>query len=93
MAWPISASLRPGNTVPFEEMSQWWRAVGNTVSDLTGPRFEPRPTAPETNALLLDQLAGLSHCCSCYFVVLSTADIAEVFGHFAYKQVKNQPLL
>ena len=27
----------PGNT----EMSQQWRAVGNTVSDLTGPRFKP----------------------------------------------------
>ena len=35
-----------------------WRAVGNTVSDLTGPRFEPQTPAPETNALQLDQLAG-----------------------------------
>ena len=42
LARPISASLRPGNTAPFEEMSQRWRAVGNTVSDLTGPRFEPQ---------------------------------------------------
>ena len=33
LARPISASLRPGNTAPFEEMSQWWRAVGSTVSD------------------------------------------------------------
>ena len=41
LAGPISASLRPGNTAPFEEMSQRWRAVDNTVSDLTGPRFEP----------------------------------------------------
>ena len=41
-AGPISTSLRPGNTVPFEEMSQWWRAVGNTGSDLTGSRFEHR---------------------------------------------------
>ena len=37
-----SASLRPGNTVPFKEMLQRWRAVGNTVSDLTGRRFEPQ---------------------------------------------------
>ena len=37
---PISASLRPGYTASFEEMSQQWRAVGNTESDLTGPRFE-----------------------------------------------------
>ena len=25
-----------------KKMSQRWRAVGNTVSDLTGPRFEPQ---------------------------------------------------
>ena len=42
LAGPISASLRPGNTAPFEEKLQRWRAVGNTVSDLTGPRFEPQ---------------------------------------------------
>ena len=42
LSGPISASLRPGNTAPFEEMSQRWRAVGNTVSNLTGPRFEPQ---------------------------------------------------
>ena len=40
LAGPISASLRPGNTVPFEEMSQRSRAVGNTVSNLTCLRFE-----------------------------------------------------
>ena len=38
-AWPISASLHPGNTASFEKMLLWWRAVGSTVSDLTGPRF------------------------------------------------------
>ena len=30
-----------GNTAPFEEKPQQWRAVRNTVSDLTGPKFEP----------------------------------------------------
>ena len=40
LAGPISVSLRPGNTAPFETLSQRWRAVGNTVFDLTGPRFE-----------------------------------------------------
>ena len=56
LAGPISASLRPDNTAPFEEKRQRWRAIGNTVSDLTGPRFEPqtfrsrdeRVTAPPT---------------------------------------------
>ena len=61
LAGPISASLCPGNTASFEEMSQRWRAVNNTVSDLTGSRFEPqtsrsrdervtaRPTKPNYN--------------------------------------------
>ena len=39
---PISASLRPRNTAPLEEMLLQWRAVGNTVSDLTGPRYKPQ---------------------------------------------------
>ena len=54
-----SRHCAPGNTAPFEETSQRWRAVGNTASDLTGPRFKPQPPATETNALPLDQLAGL----------------------------------
>ena len=40
-------------TTFYEEISQRWRAVGNTVFDLTGPRFEP-----ETKAMPLGQLAG-----------------------------------
>ena len=28
------------NTVPFQDMSQYWRAVGNTVFDLTGPTYK-----------------------------------------------------
>ena len=32
LAGPISVSLHPGNTAFFEEMSQGWQAVGNTVS-------------------------------------------------------------
>ena len=41
LAGHFSASLRCGNTASFKEMSQRWRAVGSTVSDLTGPRFKP----------------------------------------------------
>ena len=42
-AGPISASLRPGTQLrTFEEMLRRWRAVGNAVSDLTDPRFEPQ---------------------------------------------------
>ena len=42
LARPTSASLRPVNTGSIEEMLQRWRAVVNTVSDLTGVRFEPQ---------------------------------------------------
>ena len=34
--------ISPGNTALFEETLQRWRAVGNTMSDLTSPRFEPQ---------------------------------------------------
>ena len=29
-------------TAPFIKMMQQWRAFGNTMSDLTGPKFEPQ---------------------------------------------------
>ena len=32
-------AMRPDNTAPFEEMLQRWRGVGNTVSDVTDPRY------------------------------------------------------
>ena len=41
-AGPNSESLRTSNTAPLEEMLPRWRAVGNTVANLTGSRFEPQ---------------------------------------------------
>ena len=41
-AGPICALLRPGSTALFEERLQQWRAVCNTVSNFTSPRFEPQ---------------------------------------------------
>ena len=58
LAGPISASLRKGNTAPFEEMLQWWRAVGNTVSNLTDPRFKPRTPRSRNELVTARQLAG-----------------------------------
>ena len=54
---PIFTQIRRGNTAFFEEMSQRWRAVANTVSDLTDPKFELKLPVPETNELPLDQMA------------------------------------
>ena len=59
-AGPISTSLRPRSKA-FFEMSQQWRAVGNSVSDYTGPRFESRTSRPETDALPLDQQIDQLH--------------------------------
>ena len=41
-AGPISASLLPGYSGSLECISQRWRSVGKSVSDLTGPRFKPQ---------------------------------------------------
>ena len=38
---PFQLAIVRGQHSSFEEMSQRWRAVGNTVPDLTGPRLEP----------------------------------------------------
>ena len=57
LAGPISVSLRPGNTASSEVMSQRWRTVGNTVFDLTGPRFEPQTSRSSNERVTaLDQL-------------------------------------
>ena len=39
--WSFAPTLRLGNTAPFEEKSQRWQTVGNSVLDLIGPEFEP----------------------------------------------------
>ena len=44
-AGPISTSLRPGNTAPFEEMLQRWRADGNSVPNLISPRFDSQTSS------------------------------------------------
>ena len=51
-AGPISASLRPSNTAPFEEILQRWGAIGNTISDLTGPRFEPQTSSSRDKRII-----------------------------------------
>ena len=59
-AGPMFASLRRGNTAPFEEMSQEYRDRGNTVSDLIGTRFKPHTPAAKTDTLPLDQQLAFS---------------------------------
>ena len=54
---PISASLRLGNTASFKEMLQLWRAAGDTMSNLTEPKFEPQ-TSCSRDELVTAQLTG-----------------------------------
>ena len=56
---PTSASLRPGNTAPSQEMSQQLRAVGKTVSNLTGPRFESPTSRSRDKGVTARHLAGI----------------------------------
>ena len=72
---PISASLRPGNTAPFGEMSQQWRPVGTIVFDLTGPRFEPQTSRSRDESVPLDQ-----HACSVLIV------LRNITRHFHERQ-------
>ena len=46
--------ITPGQHSFFSKMSQRWRAIDNTTSDLTSPRFKPQTYASETNALSLN---------------------------------------
>ena len=64
LAGPIFASLRPSNTAFFfEEMLQQRRAVGNTMSDLTGLRFEHQTYRYRDERVIpLDQLYNFNDC-------------------------------
>ena len=61
-AGPISASLRPGYTATFEENFEEKllrrRDVGNSVSDLTCPRFEGLQTSHSTDKRVTAQPTG-----------------------------------
>ena len=67
----ISASLRLSNIASFKEMSQRWRAVGSTVSDMTGSRIElhksrsrdKRVTARPTGQSLVVNII-VDYCCT-----------------------------
>ena len=58
-----------GDASPFEEMSERRRDVGNTASDSTGPRFEPRTShsrdervtaRPTGRSITLDEARNLA---------------------------------
>ena len=46
-------SLAPGQH-SSEETSQWWRVVGDTVSDLIDSGFKPQTSCTESNVLAVD---------------------------------------
>ena len=66
-AGPTYASLRPNNTDSFKEMSLRWRAISNTMSDLSGPRLKSQTSFSKdkrVTLLLTAPRMGLS--CFCF---------------------------
>ena len=59
---PSSCHCTCSNTASFEEMLQRWQAIGNTVSDLTIPRFEPQ-TSCSRDKHITAQPAGQFRIC------------------------------
>ena len=60
---------------PIEEILLRWQAIGNTVSNSTGPRFEPLTSRSRNECstkLALDQLVGIL--VSRYILSLDTLD-------------------
>ena len=58
LAGSISTLLRLSTTTPFEEMSQWWRAIGNTVFHCPDLDLNLRDFTPDTNAIPHHQLTA-----------------------------------
>ena len=71
-----------GNIAPLEEMLQWWRAIGNTVSIWRARGLNLRPPALETNALPLDQLAG--YCNLMWYLRIQCARLGECLHWVAW---------
>ena len=72
----ILAALRQSNTAPIEEMSQRWRVVGNTVFNLTGPRFEPQ-TSRSRYERVATRSTGRSTSCS--YGIFNSGEIAKKY--------------
>ena len=78
-----------GNTAPVEEMSQRWRAVSNTASDLTGPRFEPQIFRSKTErAITHRQMNVLST------TLINKMPPIHIFNHNCFdREIKLEDLL
>ena len=58
---PISAFSRPGNTDPFEEMSQRWRTFANTVSRPFEINHKDDEKLERPNLVVLKTVFRLAH--------------------------------
>ena len=71
--------IAPVNTVSLKEMSQRWRAFGNTVSDLTGPRFEPQTSCFRDERVSARSTGRLNHFSSDGQLYVSMAALCRIF--------------
>ena len=77
--------IAPGQHSSFRKVSQRWRAVGNTVSDLTGPRFEIRTSRSR------DSLATARPSGRCLLIVLHVSVLHEITLEFRRKETLETP--
>ena len=86
------------NTAPFKEMLQRWPAVGNTMSDLTGLRFEPqtsrygdeRVSARPTGRLCFTNLSQLFHYYYVKLIDRINAPLIFYRGKFVFRKIEGQ---
>ena len=57
-----------GNTAPFKEKLQRWRADVNTMSDLIGSRFEPQTSCSKYERVTARPTGRSKQSCSCIFL-------------------------
>ena len=58
--WADLRAIAPaGNAVPFQELSHRWRAVGNIVCDLPGPRFEAQTSLSRGDRVIVRRTGRL----------------------------------
>ena len=91
---PTFGSRRPGNTASFEQLSKWWRTVGNTVFDLIGQRFESQ-TSRSRNERVTARPTGWSRLFIIGFIVPLRPWILFVAYRFFFSAwiVRNKSLL
>ena len=80
----ISASLRPGNTASLKQMWQRWRAIGNTVFNFSGSRFEPLTSCSRDERVIARTTGGTMF--KANLQLIKTKEISALLGYSVIKR-------